>query len=198
MMKAIYAATAVAVGTTALVANAAEPAAAQHRYLIERTFPEGALDGVDDSVKAKVNANNKSVGVAWEKSYTNANKTKTYCVYNGPSEGAVREAAKLNGLPIDSIVEVPLSSKPEPMGSPQKITAGNQRFLVTRRGDAAFHDLNDDKFGVRLLTSYVTADKRNSYSVYEGPSFSAVEQAAKASGAPFESIAAVPETLYPN
>lgn len=198
MMKAIYAATAVAVGTTALAANAAEPAATQHRYLIERTFPEGALDGVDDSVKAKVNANNKSVGVAWEKSYTNANKTKTYCVYNGPSEGAVREAAKLNGLPIDSIVEVPLSSKPEPMGSPQKIAAGNQRFLVTRRGDAAFHDLNDEKFGVRLLTSYVTADKRNSYSVYEGPSFAAVEQAAKSSGAPFESIAAVPETLYPN
>ena len=56
----------------------------------------------------------------------------------------------------------------------------------------------DRKFGVTLLTSYGTADKSGSYWVYEAPSFSAVESAAKASGAPFESIVEIPETLYPN
>ena len=62
--------------------TAAEPAQATHRYLIERTFPAGALDGVDATVKQKVNANNKSLDVNWEKSYANADKTKTYCVYD--------------------------------------------------------------------------------------------------------------------
>ena len=48
-----------------------------------------------------------------------------------------------------------------------------------------------------LLTSYGTADQRSSFWVYEAPSFSAVESAAKASGSPFESIVEIPETLYP-
>jgi hypothetical protein len=196
MMKAIAAATVMTVGGASLSTQGAEPAPTQHRFLIERTFPEGALDGVDATVKAKVNANNQSLGVGWEKSYTNANRTKTYCIYNAPNESAVREAAKLNGLPVDSITEIPLSHKPEPMGAVQQIRNGNHRYLVTRRGDAAFHDVNDDKHGVRLITSYLTEDKRNSYSVYEAPSFASVEQAAKASGAPFESISEIPETLY--
>jgi hypothetical protein len=196
MMKAIAAATVMTMGG-ASVANAAEQAPAAHRYLIERTFPEGALDGVDDAVKAKVNANNKSVGVAWEKSYTNANKTKTYCIYNAPNEGAVREAARLNGLPVDTITEIPLGFKPEPMGAVQELAKDNHRYLVMRRGDVSFHDVNDGKFGVRLITSYLTPDQRNSYSVYEAPSYAAVEQAAKAGGASFDSIAEIPQTLYP-
>lgn len=197
MMKAIAAATAMTLGAGSVPALAAESAAVQHRYLIERTFPEGALDGVDATVKAKVNANNQSLGVNWEKSYANANKTKTYCIYNAPNESAVRDAAKLNGLPIDNIIEVPLSFKAEPMSAVQKIANGNHRYLVTRRSDAAFHDVNDEKFGVRLITSYLTQDKHNSYSIYEGPDFASVEKAAKASGAPFEAIAEIPETLYP-
>ncbi len=197
MMKAICAATAMTIAGADMTMHAAEPAPVAHRFLVERTFPEGALDGVDAAAKAKVNANNKSLGVGWEKSYTNASKTKTYCVYNGPSEAAVREAAKLNGLPVDTVTEIPFAFKAEPMGAVQKIASGNHRYLVTRRGDALINEANDAKFGVRLITSYLTQDQRNSYSVYEAPNFAAVEQAARASGAPFESIAEVPETLYP-
>lgn len=197
MMKAIAAATAVTIGASN-VTTAAEPAPAQHRYLVERTFPEGALDGVDAAVKTKVNTNNKSKGVNWEKSYANASKTKTYCIYSGPSEDAVREVAKLNGLPVDNIVEIPLSHKAEPMSAVQAIKPGNHRYLVTRRSDVVFHDVHDEKFGVRLITSYLTRDQRNSFSIYEAPDFASVEKAAKASGAPFEAIAEIPETLYPN
>jgi hypothetical protein len=68
--------------------------AGTHRYLIERTFPAGALDGVDAAAKQKVNSNNKSLDVTWQKSYANADKTKTYCVYTGPSEKAVRDARR--------------------------------------------------------------------------------------------------------
>jgi hypothetical protein len=84
-----------------------------HRYLIERTFQPGALDGLDAALKAKVNANNSKLGVHWLMSYANAAKTKTYCVYEGPSEAAIRQAASANGLPVDSVTEVPVTLLPK-------------------------------------------------------------------------------------
>jgi Nickel responsive protein SCO4226-like len=84
-----------------------------HRYLIERTFPRGALSGLDAATKKKVNANNASVGVRWIQSFANADETKTFCVYEGPSEAAVRKAAELNKLPVDSITEVPVTLTPK-------------------------------------------------------------------------------------
>jgi hypothetical protein len=193
MIKAFCLVTALGVATAAL---AADPAAASHRYLIERTFPAGALDGVDAAAKQKVNANNQSLDVNWEKSYANAQKTKTYCVYTAPSENAVREAAKLNGLPVDNITEIPVDLKAEPRAAVQHIAAGNHRYLVKRAGAATVKGDSDKKYGVTLLTSYGTADKLGSYWVYEAPNFSSIESAAKASGAPFESISEIPETLY--
>ena len=112
----------VAMIASLLFANAfaAEPAAketataqAPKRYLIERTFPAGALAGLDAATKAKVNSNNASLGVRWVQSYANADKTKTFCVYEGPSETAVRKAAELNGLPVDSVMEVPNTLLPK-------------------------------------------------------------------------------------
>lgn len=83
-----------------------------HRYLIERTFPAGALDGLDAEAKAQVQANNATLGVTWIKSFANADLTKTFCVYEGPSESAVREANALNKLPVDRVTEVPLDLTP--------------------------------------------------------------------------------------
>jgi Protein of unknown function (DUF4242) len=197
MMKALCAATAMTIAGSAMADSAAEPASATHRYLIERTFPAGALDGVDAATKQKVNANNRTLGVAWEKSYANATKTKTYCVYTAPSENAVREAAKLNGLPVDVVTEIPSDLKAEPKGAVQQIAGGNHRYLVRRAGVPSVVSDGDGKYGVTLLTSYGSADQGSSYWVYEAPSFSAVESAARASGAPFESIVEVPVTLYP-
>jgi hypothetical protein len=94
-------------------ADAAKAAPTMHRYVIERTFPAGALDGLDAATKAKVNGNNSTVGVRWIQSYANAAKTKTYCVYEGPSEAAVRKAAELNGLPVDEVMEVPVTLLPK-------------------------------------------------------------------------------------
>lgn len=195
MMKTIYAATAITLATSAFGAN---PAPATHRYLVERTFPAGALDGVDAAAKQKVNANNKTLDVTWEKSYANAAKTKTYCIYDAPNEQAVRDAAKLNGLPVDVVKEIPSDIKAEPRGAVQKIAAGKQRYLVKRTGQPRVDGTSDSKFGVMLLTSYGSADQHDTYWVYEAPSYSAVEAAAKAGHAPFESIAEIPVTLYPN
>ena len=96
-------------------ADTAAPAAANgsHRFVVERTFPAGALDGLDAALKAKVNANNARFGVHWVMSYANAAKTRTYCIYEGPSEASIRQAATANGLPVDSITEVPVTLSPK-------------------------------------------------------------------------------------
>lgn len=86
--------------------------AATHRYVVERTFPKGALDGLDAAKKAQVNQTNARFGVRWVTSYANANKTRTFCIYEGPDELAIRDAAKANAIPVDSITEVPLTLEP--------------------------------------------------------------------------------------
>jgi hypothetical protein len=116
-MKRLIAGLLLCAATQAFAADEPAPPAAQppvvmHRYLIERTFPAGALKGLDAATKKKVNANNASVGVRWVQSYANADETKTFCVYEGPSEAAVRKAAELNKLPVDSVMEVPVTLKP--------------------------------------------------------------------------------------
>jgi Protein of unknown function (DUF4242) len=90
----------------------AVPKGPLHRYVIERTFPAGALDGLDAAAKKQVNATNARFGVRWLTSYANADKTHTYCIYEGPSEQAVRDAAKANAIPVDSVAEVPVTLSP--------------------------------------------------------------------------------------
>ena len=108
-------------GTFALGASpAADPAPAvkvpakgMHRYMVARTFPPGALAGLDAAAKKSVNACNSSFGVRWVYSYANADKTKTYCIYEGPSEKAVQDAATANKIPVDSIIEIPVVLSPK-------------------------------------------------------------------------------------
>jgi glycerate kinase len=79
------------------------------RFLVERTFPDGLQIPVTDDgavVVDKVVAKNAGNGVTWIHSYVSNDKTKTYCIYDGPSEAAIRESAEANGLPVDSIVPV--------------------------------------------------------------------------------------------
>jgi hypothetical protein len=98
----------------AVAADAPAPVASgMHRYMIERTFPARALDGLDAKTKQAVNEHNATAGVRWVQSFANADKTKTYCIYEGPSEAAVRKAAELNKLPVDRITEVPVVLLPQ-------------------------------------------------------------------------------------
>lgn len=79
------------------------------RYLVERTFPDGLLIPTTDdgaAVCLNVVGNNAEQRVTWIHSYVSEDKTKTYCIYDGPNPEAIQEAAKLNGLPVDRITEV--------------------------------------------------------------------------------------------
>jgi Nickel responsive protein SCO4226-like len=179
-----------------------------HRYLIERTFPPGALAGLDAATKAKVNANNATVGASWVRSYANADETRTYCVYEGPNEAAIREAARLNALPVDRITEVPVDLDP---GTPARASAPavqSHRFVVEgtfppgalRNLDAAARakvNETNARYGVRWVTSYASADRTRGYWIYEGPSESAVRNAALAGGAAVDSVMEIPLTLLP-
>jgi len=49
---------------------------------------------------------NANHGVTWVHSYVTADKTKTFCIYDGPDEAAIREVAKQNGIPVDTVTPV--------------------------------------------------------------------------------------------
>ena len=86
----------------------AAPKPGMRRFMVVRTFPAGALDGLDAAGKKQVNTTNAARDVRWVHSYASADKTRTFCIYEGPSEQAVRDAAAANKIPVDSIVEVPV------------------------------------------------------------------------------------------
>ena len=81
------------------------------KYVIERSIPgagklsESELQGISsksNSVLQQMNRSGKDV--QWVESYVTPDKL--YCVYNAPSEDAVREHAKLGGFPADSVARV--------------------------------------------------------------------------------------------
>ena len=78
------------------------------RYLIERTMPAGAVDQVTEEVTKSIHTNNAVFGVKWIHTYMSRDKTKTFCIYEGPNENAVREANARNNLPVERVVEIPL------------------------------------------------------------------------------------------
>jgi hypothetical protein len=79
------------------------------RYLVERTFPDGLripVDEVGATALSNVVDVNGQQAVTWVHSYVSEDKTKTYCVYDGPNPEAIRRSAQLNELPVDAITQV--------------------------------------------------------------------------------------------
>lgn len=89
------------------------PKAGMRRFMVVRTFPAGSLAGLDATVKKAVNQCNTTHKVEWVHSYANADKTKTFCIYDGPNEQAIRDAASANKIPVDDIIEIPVVLKPQ-------------------------------------------------------------------------------------
>jgi hypothetical protein len=79
------------------------------RYVVERTFPGGLeIPTNADGATACLGVvdNNATEHVTWLQSFVSTDKTKTFCVYDGPSPESIRRVAGLNGLPVDVISEV--------------------------------------------------------------------------------------------
>jgi len=73
-------------------------------FLIERNFAE-KLEVSKESADA-IKLINRDVGVNWLFSFLSADKEKTYCLYEGPSAEAMREAARRANIPADVVIEV--------------------------------------------------------------------------------------------
>ena len=79
------------------------------RYMVERTFPNGlVIPMTGEGAKACLGVvdRNAELGVTWVHSYVSLDKSKTFCVYDGPSPEAIRKVAERNGLPVDRISQV--------------------------------------------------------------------------------------------
>jgi predicted amidohydrolase YtcJ len=77
--------------------------------MVERTFPDGLSIPTNESGRettAKVASKNAEVGVTWVHSYVTPDRKKTFCIYDGPNEAAIRQAAERNGLPVDLVTPV--------------------------------------------------------------------------------------------
>lgn len=80
-----------------------------HRYVVERTFPNGLnipINQVGRDICNGVVSNNAEDQVTWVQSYVSQDKKKTFCIYDAPSAEAIRKAAKQNKLPVDNIIQV--------------------------------------------------------------------------------------------
>ena len=79
------------------------------RYMVERTFPQGlAIPTNEDGAQAclGVVGVNAQDGVTWIHSYVGEERTKTFCIYDGPNPESIRRVAERNKLPVDKITEV--------------------------------------------------------------------------------------------
>lgn len=85
-------------------------------YMIERTFAD-QLRLSDDDVKL-IEDVNADEGVKWLFSFLSADRRRTYCLYEAPSEAAIAAAAQKLEIPADAIVEV----HDEPLGVPGRAT----------------------------------------------------------------------------
>ena len=73
-------------------------------FLIERQFADELQ--LDAGGVASIKAINADTGVNWLFSFLSADRKKTYCLYEAPSADAIRQAARLNQIPADLVIEV--------------------------------------------------------------------------------------------
>ncbi len=81
------------------------------RYLVQRTFAEGlGITATREGARRCLGIveTNGVHGITWIHSHVTAHGSLTYCIYEGPSPGAIRRAAGANGLPVDRVTEVRL------------------------------------------------------------------------------------------
>lgn len=79
------------------------------RFIVERAFAHGLFMSTDDAGLrscASIVAVNRVFGVTWICSYVSSDRRRSWCLYEGPSEAAIRQAAERNGLPVDVVTEI--------------------------------------------------------------------------------------------
>ena len=79
------------------------------RYMVERIFPDGLNIPTDEGgaqALCGIVERNAGEGVTWVHSYVTRDKTRTFCIYDAPSEDAIHQVAEKNGIPVNAVHEV--------------------------------------------------------------------------------------------
>jgi hypothetical protein len=82
------------------------------RYLIERSVGKLTSDQIEAGSRRSLEVIANMPGVVWIRSYVSEAEGKIYCEYDAPSMEAIREHARLAGLPVDHISEIALEISP--------------------------------------------------------------------------------------
>ncbi len=83
------------------------------RYIIERNVGDLSREELDAAGKKSVEVLAGMPEVVWIKSFISEAEGKIYCEYDAPNPEAIREHARLAGLPADKISEVALEISPD-------------------------------------------------------------------------------------
>jgi hypothetical protein len=82
------------------------------RYIIERNVEGIRLEDLAEAGKKSNEVLAEMKAVTWIRSYVSEAEGKIYCEYEAPDKDAVREHARLAGLPADRITEIQLEINP--------------------------------------------------------------------------------------
>lgn len=82
------------------------------RYIIERSVPRLTPEGLTAAGRRSNAALAGMPDVRWIRSYVSDVEGKIYCEYDAPSIEAIREHARLAGLPADRVSEIALEINP--------------------------------------------------------------------------------------
>ena len=74
-------------------------------YIIERNFDQKLEEGSDEENAALI-LMNQNFGIQWIYSFLSIDAKKAYCIYEGPSKDAIRDAAQALQIPADTITEI--------------------------------------------------------------------------------------------
>ena len=83
------------------------------RYIIERNVGDLSREDLEAAGKKSVEVLTGMPEVVWIKSFVSEAEGKIYCEYEAPNPEAIREHARLAGLPADRISEVALEISPD-------------------------------------------------------------------------------------
>ncbi len=83
------------------------------RYIIERNVGEVTVADLEAAGRRSIEALDSMEGIVWIKSYVSEAEGKVFCEYDAPSPEAIREHARLAGLPADRISEIKMEINPD-------------------------------------------------------------------------------------
>ena len=79
------------------------------RFIVHRTYAQGlhVIPNEDGARQLQtLISRNAERGVTWLHSYVTRDRSRVFCIYEGPDAATIRAVAQANGLPVDQITEV--------------------------------------------------------------------------------------------